>query len=110
MRVRLWDWHDAIGYMEDRVREHQAAESLSDDALPVCSPEERWEKPTTYAVMKKGRKSAVRVLDNEVDAEQMAADKGAGHYVEVRHGESARCVDYCPVNTYCNQYQGDIDG
>ena len=110
MRVRLWDWHDAIEYMEDRVRKHQVAESLPDDALPVCSPEERWEKPTTYAVMKKGRKSAVRVLDNEADAEQMVADKGAGHYVEVRHGESIRCTDYCPVNTWCNQYRDNIDG
>ena len=104
MRVNLWPYKEAEAYMESRVKQHQAAELLPDDELPICTPEERWERPTTYAVMKKGRKSAVRVLDNEADADAMALTKGDGHYVETRPGVSVRCADYCPVNRWCDFY------
>jgi hypothetical protein len=64
---------------------------LDDDDIPPCSPKERWEKPTKYAVKKEGRKTAVRVLDSKDDAEQMVVDLGKGHYLETRPGESVRC-------------------
>jgi len=104
LRVPLWSHDNTEAYIVNRVHLHQNAVTLPDDALPICTPEERWERPATYAVMKKGRKSAVRVLDNQEAAATMAAEKGADHYVEFRPGESIRCADYCPVNRWCDFY------
>lgn len=70
--------------------------------IPDCTKEERWAKDDTWAVMKKGRKSAVRVFPSEAEAEAMAETLGAGHYVEFRQGVSTKCLDYCPVRAFCD--------
>jgi len=80
---------------------------------PPCTASERWEKQSTYAVMKKGRKSALRVLETEKDAFQWCADNGyllegngvkPGFSIEFRQGESTRCEKYCSVRDFCRQY------
>jgi len=106
--VNLWPQAQAQDYLEYRVKLHQLSEEMTDNALPECTAEERWERPTTYAVMKQGRKSAIRVLDTAEDAYSYLGDNtpnDKNHYIETRPGQSIRCDDYCPVNTYCNQYQ-----
>ena len=106
--VNLWPQAQAQDYLEYRVKLHQLSEEMTDSALPECTAEERWERPTTYAVMKQGRKSAIRVLDTAEDAYSYLADNtpnNKNHYIEIRPGQSIRCEDYCPVNQFCSQYQ-----
>lgn len=100
--VPVWDNKTIERYIIDRIQLHRQARVLSDIDLPDCTSEERWEKPTQYAVMKQGRKSAVRVLDTYEEAEAMAEEKGKGHYVETRPGRSVRCQEYCAVQPFCN--------
>jgi hypothetical protein len=95
-------------FITAKLADYKQKRELADDAIPPCSPEERWEKPTKYAVKKEGRKSAVRVLDSQDDAEKMAADLGKGHYVEVRPGESVRCQGYCVCCEYCDFYRANV--
>ncbi len=82
-----------------------------DDEIPECSPDERWAESDKWAVMKEKRKSAVRVLDNQENAEKMAeeltaADKhGAKHYVEYRKGYSKKCAGYCSCKEFCSFYK-----
>lgn len=104
MPVNQWREWNIEQYLRQRIELHQKAEDLPDLELPYCTAEERWEKPTMYAVKKKGRKSAVRVLESEESAQKMVND-GKGEFVETRPGESTRCEHYCPVNFVCNQYQ-----
>ncbi len=99
--VRLWTPEEAESYIAARIAAHQAAEDLADGELPECTPDERWERPTTYAVMKAGNKRALRVFDNPEEAEALAAEKGKGFTVEVRPGVSARCQEYCAVADFC---------
>jgi hypothetical protein len=87
-----------------KIADYKKNRELADDEIPPCTPEERWDKPTKYAVKKEGRKTAVRVLDTEEDAEKMAADLGQNHYVETRLGESVRCQGYCSCCEFCNYY------
>ncbi len=104
--VPMWD--DPMGYIEARVMEHQAAEQKTDDSLPPCTTEEMWEDPTKYAVMKKGRKSAVRLLESMEDAEKYMENKGLStkiHSIVVRPGSRKRCDNYCSVNKFCSQYK-----
>jgi hypothetical protein len=82
---------------------HQEAENTPSDKLLPCTPEERWERPTRYALMKKGRKRAIKLYDTEEDANGAVKEKD--HYVEYRKGESVRCENYCPVKEFCNQYK-----
>jgi hypothetical protein len=110
--VKLWTKEEQLGYIEERIQFHLDAEQLPIKDLPRCTPEERWEKPTKYAVMKKGRKSAVRVFDNQTPATHYLHEKGLhddkNHWVQVRPGESTRCEYYCMVKDFCNQYQETI--
>lgn len=67
-----------------------------------CTPDEKWERPTTYAVMKDGRKTALRVLGSEDEAKEWAANNVKGeHRIDVRKGIAARCEGYCLVRDFC---------
>lgn len=97
----LWDETDAVAYLEKRVALHQQAQA---GRLPECSPDERWEKPTIYAVTKKGRKTAVRLYESPTLAQQHA-DSQSDLTVAVRPGESPRCATYCGALPFCDQGQ-----
>ena len=93
-------WH----YLNHRVFLHQNAEELPDELLPHCTPEEQWRREEKWAVMKKGRKTAVRVLDNEDTALQLAESLKGG-YVQHRPALPTRCLYFCQVQDFCNQFQ-----
>ena len=88
-----------------KVKDIEAAELLSDDDIEPCTPEERWADPEKYAVMKNGRKSAVRVFDTLIDAENCAGELGNSHYVEHRPAVSRKCGKYCLCKDFCNFYK-----
>jgi hypothetical protein len=97
--VPLWTNEAAESFLLERVRLHLKAET--GEVLP-CTPEERWERPTRYAVMKQGQKRAVRVFDTREEAECNITKTGL--YVEERLGSSVRCESYCMVASFCPQY------
>lgn len=99
--VPLWDDERAEHYIRNQVATHLMAESLADDKLPPCSPEDQWAKTTSYAVKKKGRVTAIRVLEDGDAAHAMAAELGG--YVEVRPGKKTRCEEYCDAAPFCHQ-------
>ena len=106
--IPLWSSEDQDKYVEDRMEAHMQADfdaTMGHELIP-CTSEEMWEKPTKYAVMKKGRKRAVRLHSNKKEADQMAEDKGKDHFVEERKGELTRCQgDWCGVAEFCSQWQ-----
>lgn len=83
----------------------EAAEKMGDDDIAPCSAEERWADPEKFAVMKNGRKTAVRVFDTQADADACAGELGNSHYVERRPAISRKCGDYCLCKDFCNFYQ-----
>ncbi len=99
--IPMWERPKTEAYIWGRIVAHRQARKV----LPECTPEERWAKDDVHAVMKKGRKSAIK-LHTEVDtALKQARELGAGHSVEFRPGESTRCLHYCPVSKFCSQFQ-----
>lgn len=106
--VTLWFRHDTEEYVRERITLHREAEDLDDHQLPECTPEERWDKPTIYAVMKKGRKSSLRNLNSFNAAQKFAEEKGLSmenHWIQERPGESTRCEYYCNCSKFCQQYK-----
>jgi hypothetical protein len=104
--IPLWSEAETMAYMQDRVMLHQEAQLMWDtqEAVVECSDEERWTKPDTWAVMKKGAKRATKVFDN-VDAAKSHADGlGAGYGIVKRDGGRTRCENYCSVADFCTQW------
>ena len=105
--IPMWSEAEQDAYVEAQMRKHIEAAN-TDQPLIFCTSEETWEKETVYAVMKKGRKSAVKLYNYEPEAVQRAEKEGSNHSVEVRKGEKTRCKgDWCGVSKWCDQYQSE---
>lgn len=91
--IPLWSTDQRRAYVDERIRMHQAV------PVPECTAEDKWERPTTYAVKKKGHKRALRVFDKFEDAQEFL--KTSGDIIETRKGEMVRCQSYCPVRQFC---------
>lgn len=95
-------------YIKEKVFEVSANAEKPDDEIAECSPEQRWSTPTKYAVMKEGRKTAVKVCDTEEEAlnfiEELEKDKDK-HFVEERKGQDKKCSDYCACCEFCSYYK-----
>ena len=94
----------------NKVLEIESAYKLDDDAIEPCSAEERWADGDKWAVMKNGRKTAIRVFDTEIDAENCAGELGNSHYVEHRPAVSRKCGKYCLCKDFCNFYKSQNGG
>lgn len=98
------DFHEIEEFLKDKVAEIKVCEKLADDDLPICTPEQRFNSGDKFAVMKKNRKRAMRVLDSQEAAEEWKESNG-GDFIEVRKAEDKKCLDYCSVNTKCSYYK-----
>ena len=105
IELPLWDMSKTEDFLMDRVAEHLWGEDFSDEFLPPCSPEDMWEEPTKYAVMKKGNKRATKLFTDKEKAEEDAERRGGEFSVDVRAGGRMRCEQYCNVKNFCHQYK-----
>ena len=64
--IGLWVPERINAFLRERVA---ALEEAMTHGCPSCTPEERWEKPTTWAVKKKGAKRATKVCSTQEEAE-----------------------------------------
>lgn len=107
--IPKWSEEEQEEFIKQRVSIHQDAEAdyLISKTLPLCSDAEVWRRKDAYRVMKKGRKSALRVLDTQ----ELADEFLGGHddkkilNIEFLKGECIRCKDYCDVAEFCDQFQ-----
>lgn len=106
--VPVWVYIDL--YVRERLKLHYDAVNLPDDQLPPCTPEEMWEKPTKYAVMKKGRKIAIKLFPTSAAAHAMIENSTEPLYIEKRPGFRRKCSQYCAVSQFCGQYREYRDG
>lgn len=102
VKVPLWNEHKRKKFIDDRLDLHLNSKDY------VCSSEERWERPTTYAVKKAGVKTAKRVLNTMKEAKKWIEDKKpkGDISIEVRKGGCIRCEGYCWVRGVC-PYKGE---
>lgn len=84
-------------------------EELEDDEIAVCSPESRWRTQTVFAVMKKGRKSALKLCATADEAQAESKARG-GDYIDVRQGTDRKCAEYCSCAAFCEYYKKHYGG
>lgn len=91
--------------LRNRVQLHMHAETQDIKDIFPCTPDEKWETPTKYALMKNKNKRAVKVCSTPEEAEILLGrgHKGATH-IETRPGECKRCNLYCKVSSFCPVY------
>ena len=109
--IPIWPDTKRIEYIKERIAMHQDAQVGYDlfKDFPLCSDEERWKRGEAWALKKKGLKRAMRVFDNEEDAEKFMTGQTVPVELEHRAGELVRCNgDYCGVANFCSQFKGDI--
>ena len=110
VEIPMWTMSQTEEFIKTRIDLHRESKVNADwdEELPLCSEEERWMRDTTYAVKKEGRKTAIRVFDTDVEAQELLATMTAKDkaFVEVRKGEAVRCTgNYCGVSKWCSQFQ-----
>ena len=88
-----------------KVEDLEKAEKLDDESLEPCSKEERWQGEDKFAVMKEGRKTAIKLFENKDEAEKNMEALG-GTYIEERIAEPKKCNDYCICKDFCPFYKG----
>jgi hypothetical protein len=110
----VWTINDTEDFVARRVESHNSALA---GKLPECTPEERWERKSKWALMKDGNTRATATFDTPQEADEAIAakhsdeaskKKPAKFTIELRPGESIRCNNYCPVAKFCTQHQQQI--
>ena len=109
--INLWPFEQREQFILEKVTEHSNAmfDFELGNELPECTPDQMWEKQTTYAVKKTGGKKATNIFESEAEAQAKVTDLGSGYEIEVRNGERTRCEKFCQVNKFCNQYKTYLD-
>jgi hypothetical protein len=92
----VWSYEETEQFIKDRI----AIQSAGAD----CTDIERWASGGNYAVMRKGKKRAVRLFDDEADAVAMLVND-TDLYLEERTKRYKRCELYCSVAQYCPLYK-----
>ncbi|MDE2104618.1 MAG: hypothetical protein KGL39_45705 [Patescibacteria group bacterium] len=103
--LKIWHPAETEKFIRERIKLHLAARTGNHSA---CTAEERWERPTVYAIMKEGRKSAVKLHEREENANLHLQSCDKRHFIQKRPGISIRCTDYCAVNKFCDFYNQTI--
>lgn len=106
---KLWTEVEQIKYIEERLAYHQKFIDMADDEIPECLPVNRWKKDDSWALMKEGRKSAVKVEATE-DAIRKYMKNNVKkdldkHEIVLRKGQDTKCKDYCEVASFCNYWK-----
>jgi hypothetical protein len=100
-KIRMWTDERVEEFLRSRIQMHEQAK----EQLPFCTQEDKWTRPTKFAVMGNGRKSAFRLLDSMQDAQAWMRSNKKGNTVVERPGEDVRCESYCSVQPFCSQYK-----
>jgi len=109
IQIDMWSDEEQERFVNERVSIHQEEEIgyLINNDLTLCTAAEWLNRKDTYRVEKKGRKSALRVLDTQEDADKwMEGHKDLDLLsVAFAKGECIRCANYCDVSEFCKQHK-----
>lgn len=111
--IPLWSFEEREAYVKRRLNLHNETFFAihAGGSVPECTPEEMWEKPESFAVMKEGGARARSVHEKQSDAElalfnaRQKAKKNEQFFIEHRPGVRTRCEGFCQVAPFCDQFK-----
>ena len=110
-QITPWTSGGAEDFLIERIRINLNADLQANGQKVItllCSPEERWHKPDTWAAKSPGAKRAQKVFYSEKEAKDWVNAKPLGkktYDIEHRPGEDTRCMKYCNVNQFCPHFK-----
>ena len=103
------DFKDIEEFIKNRFLELKKYENVSDEELPMCSMEERWNDGNKYIVIKKGNKRATKIHETLEEAQKhldnLEKDYPGVYEIQERIGEDKKCLEYCSCCKFCPYYQ-----
>jgi len=93
----IMSFEDIEKYLKERIKLFHNAKDY------ICTSENRWDKPTQYAVRKITSSKCIKLCDTVDEAEFVISQKSDPliYTYDVRIGESERCERWCPVRHVC---------
>jgi len=93
----LWPTERAVAYITARLEAHLAK------PVPVCTPEERWQGRSAWAVLSGENQTAKRVCQSKEQAEDwLSRNKVRDPWIQERPGGSLRCKFWCNgIREFC---------
>lgn len=99
------DFEFIENFINTKIKEIEAAESMDDNSIPPCSEIERWAEPNKWALMPAKGVKARKLCLSESEAKELCKDNET---IEFRPGKSKRCMDYCSCCNFCNFYKENV--
>lgn len=110
--VPLWTKEEQLIFLGLKISNHSQYETVDDDNIPECPPEDRWKTETKWAVYKNQNKRADKVCDTFHDAQNHVDGQDQKHSwrIEERPGQDRRCQEYCSVAQFCHYGKQVLSG
>lgn len=102
--IKLWTPQETEEWIEQRINDLEDAANRPQEQMPDCTDKELWAEEEKWAIMKEGRKTAVKVHSSEEDAKKHLGELDNKHSIEHRPGKVKRC-NYCTASKFCHQYK-----
>lgn len=104
--VPVWTTEQTEAYITERLMAHGHAQH----ELPECTDEERWARPSVYALWKEGNVKATKLFQTSLEAskawdEAKAKNPKHEYRIEQMPEQNVRCDDYCSAADYCDFYK-----
>lgn len=111
LELPVWELEETAEWIQHRIAGIQYARATGD--LRDCTDEERWQEKGAYALMKKKRKSAIKLFNSEPELRDYAENHKSERllnpakdlYIQRRYPVSKKCEHYCPALNFCDQGQ-----
>jgi hypothetical protein len=114
--LSIWPLAKTEEFLDTKLAELIRCEELEDEALPICTRDERWERhpggeTLHFAILKNRQaKRATKVvrggtLDDAVVVARGMKGMTTASTIEVRYAMPKRCMKYCDTNEYCSFYK-----
>jgi hypothetical protein len=111
-----WSYVESEKFLDVKLAELIRCEELSDEDLPVCSRDERWERhpggeTIHYGILKNRKaKRATKVVRGGTLDEALVVARGmkgmtTDSVIEIRYALPKRCQKYCDINESCSFYK-----
>ena len=108
----LMSLEDTEAWVRQRIQDIKTNVKKDESALPLCTPEELWQDPTTYKYYKnpKSKDRSTKNFDNFAEAQTRLMQDGSVGVIDIVQGKAKACL-YCPAAAICSQAkQLVIDG
>jgi len=100
-------------FIKSRLISLISFEDTEDEALPLCTAKERWQRVTDFAIFKGDNVRATKCFKIEDYKNEQKAKEAAVYYISnhpagsqmkivKRETQSNKCLEYCDVCEFCN--------